>query len=756
MRPEIGLNATFARGGARPGPLGLVLQSGAICTALLDWARPNDVGFSSVISLGASADLDFGEIVDYLAEDPKTEHILLYVEGIRAARRFLSALRAAARVKPVILLKSGRHPTGARAAVSHTGALVGADDVFDAAVRRAGAVRVWTVGQLVATADALVSRVRPRGDRLAVVTNGGGPGVLVADRAAELGIRLAELSSATIETLKNALPPHWSHGNPIDLLGDADAARYDAAVAACLADPGVDGALAILAPLATSAPAEAARAVIARAQNSEKPLLTCWMGEEQALESRKLFRAARIPTLRTPEPAVELFAHVSSYYRNQRLLLETPGPLSDLAAPDLRGARVLVETALAERRKVLSEAESKALLAAFHIPIAHTVLARSAAEAIVLAQELGFPVAMKIDSPDITHKSDVGGVRLGLGHAEAVRAAYQAIMDDVRRRRPEARVAGVALEPMVRRPNGRELMVGVIRDPMLGPAIVFGAGGTAVEVLADRAVALPPLNAFLAAEMIRVTRVSRLLGEFRGMPPVALGALESALLRVSEMACELPWIRELDINPLITDETGVIAADARIVIDAPRAGMGRYGHMAIHPYPMDLVSEWRAPDGTAVTIRPIRPEDAELEREFVKTLSPEAKYFRFMGAVRELTPMMLARLTQIDYDREMALVAVLRGGDRQREVGVSRYFTNPDGESCEFAVAIADDWQRRGLGRRLMLQLVEIARGRGLKTMVGHISAANQPMLAFARALGFAIGDSREDPALKRATLVLG
>jgi acetyltransferase len=590
MRPALGLNATFARGAALPGTLGLVAQSGAVCTAMLDWARPNGIGFSSVVSLGGSTDVDFGEIIDYLVADEATEHILLYIEGVRSARRFVSALRAAARVKPVIVQKVGRHPAGSRAAVSHTGAIVGLDDVFDAVVKRAGVVRVSTIGQMVAAAQALAAHVRPRGDRLAVVTNGGGPGVMAADRAADLGIPMAELAPATLAALKPALPPHWSHGNPLDLIGDADAKRYRAAVAACLADDGVDGVLAILTPQAMTEPDDAAQAVIEAARGSSKPVLACWMGDEQTAAARRRLAQARIPVFRTPDPAVEVFGHVSSFYRNQRALLQTPGPLEATDAPDLDTARAIVAAALSERREVLAEMESKALLAAFGIPIARTVLARTAQEAVLLASETGFPVVMKIDSPQIPHKSDVNGVRLNVANAAAVQSAWQEIVADAKRLRPEASIRGVTVEPMVRRVHGRELMVGVIRDPVFGPAIVFGTGGTAVEVHRDRAVALPPLNAFLIDDMIRGTRVAQLLGAFRHMAPVDRAALKQVLLRVSEMVCELPELAELDVNPLIADASGAIAVDARVVLRPSPAQRDRYAHMAIHPSPAHLVS----------------------------------------------------------------------------------------------------------------------------------------------------------------------
>ncbi len=566
MRPEIGLNATFAHTSGNPGSIGLISQSGALCAAILDWAKPNNVGFSSVISLGGSSDVDFGEILDFMISDPRTENIFLYIEGIRHARGFMSALRAAARIKPVLLMKVGRHLAGSRAVLSHTGTMVGSDDVFEAALRRAGVVRLYTVGQMFAAASALFSHFRPRGARLAIITNGGGPGVMAVDRCADLGIPLAQLADSTHAKLNQLLPKTWSHGNPLDIVGDADTERYCQTVRAVLEDDNVDGVLTILTPQAMTDPPEVAKGIIEVAHDTDKPLVTCWMGEDLVRDARKMFITAGIPTFRTPEPAVELFSHISVFYRNQKLLMQTPAPLSHLSPPSIESAKLVIETALGERRVVLSEMESKALLAAFRIPISSTVVARSATEAMVLAEEIGMPVAMKVNSPDITHKSDSGGVRLNLNSLQAVRTAYQEIVDHVKKARPDANLVGIAVEPMIIKPNGRELMVGVIRDEVFGPTITFGEGGTKVEVHRERAVALPPLNSFLIRDMIRGTRVAELLGEYRGMPPVNMETLELVLLRVSEMVCELPWIREMDINPLIVDEKGAVAVDARIVV----------------------------------------------------------------------------------------------------------------------------------------------------------------------------------------------
>jgi acetyltransferase len=760
MRPSAGVNLTFANGNAKPGTIGLISQSGALCTAILDWALPNNVGFSTVVSLGAEADVDFGEVLEYMIADPRTENIFLYIEGIKNARRFMSALRAAARCKPVLLIKVGRHPSSEQAALSHTGAVVGADDVFDAALRRAGVVRLGSIGQMYAAAQALFSHFHPRGNRLAIITNGGGPGVMAADHAEDIGIPLATLTPATVVKLNESLPATWSKTNPIDLVGDATPDRYGVALAACLADENVDGVLILLTPQAMSDPTQAARIVIDIAKDSNKPIVTCWMGEEQVREARLLFKGAGIPTFHTPDPAVELFSHISAHYRNQKLLMQTPAAVSDQVPPRLESARLVIETALGEGRKTLSEMESKALLSAFRIPIAQTVVARSASEAMVLAEEIGMPVVMKIDSPDITHKSDAGGVRLNLNSLAAVRDSYNEILEEVKKQRPDALIHGIAIEPMVQKSNGRELVVGMVRDEVFGPTIVFGPSGINIQSgSADRSVALPPLNRFLVSDLLASASVAAHLGEFQGMPPVNMDALEAVLLRVSEMVCELPWIQNMDINPLIVDEQGAVAVDARIAIANLAITAGRYDHVAIHPYPSHLTTRYQTADGKTVTIRPIMPEDADIEQEFVKRLSPETKYYRFMNTIRELSQAQLTRLTQIDYDREMAFVALVENepteSSGQLEVGVARYATNPDGESCEFAIVVADDWQGKGLARRLMGTIIDAARARGLKYMHGDYLTENTRMLAFVQSLGFVLSPHPEDPGLKRGVLAL-
>lgn len=749
MRPSSAFNATFSNNDAEPGRLALVSQSGALCTAILDWATPRRIGFSAMVSLGDAADLDFGDIVDYLALDHETSSILLYVEGVHQPRRFLSALRSAARVKPVIVIKAGRREAGSRAAMSHTGALVGGDDAFDAALRRAGAVRVDSIDRLFSAAQILAEHPGDAGNRLAIVTNAGGPGVLAADRAADLGLELPAPEGATLSRLDAHLPAAWSGSNPIDLLGDAPPGRYADAVAACLQAPEFDGVVAILTPQAMSQPEAAAEVVIAAGAGSPKPLLASWMGGAQVAGARRRFFAARLPHFGSPEAAVEAYSCLVQRRRNRELLLQVPGPRARRSEPDVGRARQVIEAALAEDRRVLSAIEAKAVLSAFGIPVIEAAAAASEDEAAAQAQALGFPLAMKIDSPDVVHKSDVDGVRLGLADEDAVRRAWRDILEACGRRRPQARVRGVTVEPMYAGAHARELLVGVARDPVFGPVITFGAGGTAVEIVRDRAAALPPLNAFLAERLIEETRTARMLGDWRNLPAVDRTAVQQTLVRVSELVCELAHVVELDINPLMASPAGVTVVDARMGIEPPSPAALPYGHMAIHPYPVHRRDHFRAPDGSGITIRAIRPEDAEMEQAFVRGLSERARYLRFMASMRELTREMLVRFTQIDYDREMALVAVTGDDAREVQVGVARYTVAPDGESCEFAIVVGDAHRGIGLGRRLMEDLIAAARDRGLKVMEGETLANNDGMLGLAERLGFTIRTSADDPGTR-------
>ncbi len=747
VRPWLGLDATFLRSETPKGRLALISQSGALCSAIADWAAPHHLGFSALVSLGNSLDVDFGDVLHFLATDAKTSAILLYVEGVRDAPSFISALRHAARSKPVIVLKAGRHEQSSSAAHTHTGALIGNDAVFDAALRRAGAVRARTFGELFAAAEILSPGKRARGNRLGIITNGGGAGVLAADRAGDMQVDLAEPSEATLKALDADLPPYWSRANPIDILGDATPEHFATAIKAALGDPRFDGVLAMLTPQAMTDATAAARAVVEVAkQDRNKPVLACWMGETSVQEGRKLLSSNGIPDFVTPESAVEAFSYLAQHHHNRTLALEVPGPLHDVNPPDLDGARMIIQGALAEGRQMLSDIESKALLRAFHIPINITIEAETASEALIAAETVGYPVAVKIASPQIIHKSDVSGVRLGVPTAADVKQAFREIVETAAAARPDATIRGVTVETMAHVENARELVIGVSRDPVFGPVMLFGAGGTMVEILRDNAVSLPPLNEVLANRLVNGTRVARLLGAFRDRPAVDRKAVIDVLLRISDMVCELPEITGLDINPLFAGPTGVLAVDARVAIARPPARDGRYDHVAIHPYPRHLIREEHLPDGTPLTIRPIRPEDAESEADFVRHLSPEAKRFRFMGTVNELSPELLAQFTQIDYRREMALIAEIGRNGAAEQHGVARYVMNPDNKSCEFAIVVSDKVQGQGIGTRLMKALMEAARSHGLDKMEGSVLRDNRPMLTLMGELGFTELSIAEDP----------
>jgi len=768
QRPQLQLNASAAGPLARVGSLALVSQSGALTASMLDWASSNGVGFSSVVSLGPNTSVDIAQVLDFLANDAQTHSIIVYLEGISNARRFMSALRMAANAKPVVVLKAGRRPAGNEAAQTHSGTIVGSDDVFDAALRRAGAVRVRSFVELFSAAKCLASRYRPVGKRLAIVTNGGGPGVLAADWINEIALQLGKLSAESAAALKPLLHEQASLSDLIDLSEEASPEHYKAAIEAACHDKAIDGVLAIYSPKVGGDASAVARALGEIKRSIGKPLLCCWMGDATVQAARAILNEAAIPSFRTPEAAVGAFGNIASFYQNQLLLQQTPPPLSTLAKPDIEAARLVIESVLAERRKVLTEMESKTLLSAFHIPVTNTILARNANEAMMIATQLGYPVALKIASPDISHKSDVQGVVLNLASGTAVRDAYNDMVERVGRLLPQARINGITVQKMARARRGREIYIGLVSDEPFGPVIVFGAGGTMIELINDRAMELPPLNQFLARRLIERSRVAETLGEWRGASAVDMDALEQLLLRVSEMVCELPQLREMDINPIIIDESGAVAVDARIVIDnAPQAVSGRssnYGHLSILPYPARYEQIWPLPGGGEYAVRPIHPDDAQMLQDLVQQLSPESRYFRFVSSMVELPPSMLARFTLIDYDREMALVAVAKerfaGADgeiseTERIVGVSRYITNPDQSSCEFSLLVADDFKGRGLGSRLMESIMDVAREKGLAEIEGLVLANNPGMLKLMRSLGFTVKPFEEDRDFKLVTHAL-
>jgi acetyltransferase len=750
MRPDIGLNASWARTMARPGTMALVSQSGAVTTSLLDYAWTAGFGFSSVVATGAESDVTLAEILDFLAGDAATRSILLYLEGIHAARPLLSSIRVAASVKPVIVLKAGRHAAGARAVMSHTGALVGNDAVFDAALRRVGAIRVRKIGGMFAAAEALANGRLPRGNRLAIVSNGFGPGALAADATEDNQVELAQLSEETRAALDAALPPTWSHANPVDVRADSDGMRLATALQSLLDDRANDGVLVLFAPTPRIGAEQAAKAMLPIAAAAEKPVVSAWLGEKDAVRGRAAFKAASLPALQNPERGVECFGYLAQYVRNRELRLQVPPPRVDDLKFDVQAARRIIDGARSAGRQVLDEQDSKALLACFGIETAVGLFTRSAMEARQAAQQLGFPVVLKVRADGITHKSDVGGVVLGVQSVDEVERGFDAIGQRLAERAPSARFIGVLVQKMVARPHGRELIVGLARDANFGPVVSFGMGGIAVEILRDAAVALPPLNSFLARDLISRTRVARMLDAFRGAPAVDVDRVVDVLLRVSELACEIPAVRELDINPLLADEHGVIALDARVLVsEAPLAADATYSHLAIHPYPRALIREVSVKNGR-ILLRPIRPEDAEAERRFISRLSPRTSYLRFHAPVRELTMERLVRYTQIDYDREMAFVAI-DTADGQHEIrGISRYTCNPDGRTAEFGVIVEDAWQGRGVGHVLMQALEETARARGLTQLIGLVLKENDEMGELMRKRGYAPHRDEEDPGVLR------
>ena len=764
--PTSGMNASFAHTDVAPGELAFVSQSGALVTAMLDWAKGRGIGFSQVVSLGEHADIDFGDMLDWLASDPHTRAILLYIESVTSARKFMSAARAAARNKPVIVVKSGRSQQGQRAAASHTGALAGADWVVDAAIRRAGMLRVDTLQDLFLAAETLARWRDNRAERLLVLTNGGGAGVMAADAAAHVGIELAELAPATLARLDAVLPANWSHGNPLDIIGDAPVARYVQTLQALAGDPAAEAVLFVHAPTAIVPSADIARALVplVQPQPGQRPhLLGCWLGGPAVALARQQFNDAGIACYPTPEEAVHAFAMLVAYRRNQAQLLETPAALvADPRTPQRAPARAevaaLVRRVLAEGRKMLSEPEAKAVLAAYGIPVVATRLVAVEADAAVAAAEaIGWPVALKIVSPDISHKSDVGGVVLDIDDAAGLRAAVQAMLARVTQRRPDATLAGLSVQSMVRRSQARELIVGASIDPVFGPVILFGQGGTAVEVLADRAIGLPPLNEPLARALVARTRVAKLLTAWRDTPAADAGALHRVLIAVSDLLADLPELAELDINPLLVDAQGAVALDARIRVDA--AAPGGAAHFAILPYPQQWVEQvaWR---GRAITLRPIRPEDEAQHLAFLADLAPEDVRLRVFYSRRSIAHSELARLTQVDHAREITFLATETDTDSdptgaERTLGVARAVIDPDNHDAEFGIIVRSSLKGAGLGELLMHKLIRTLRERGTRRLVALVLAENRRMLDLARELGFTLAPTDTQDGTRQVVLEL-
>jgi acetyltransferase len=752
MSPLSGLNATFAGAIARSGSVGFISQSGALCTAVLDWSLRENVGFSAFVSIGSMLDVGWGDLIDYLGDDPSTRSIVIYMESVGDARAFLSAAREVALTKPIIVLKAGRTDAAARAAASHTGALAGSDATLDAAFRRCGVLRVHEIEQLFDMAEILGRQPRPRGPRLAIVTNAGGPGVLAADALIMNGGELAVLSETTVEQLNGFLPPHWSHGNPVDIIGDADSERYGKAAELLVQDAAADGLLAILTPQAMTDPTSTAQRL--RALNGlNKPVLASWMGGDSVSESQEILGQAGIPTFSYPDSAARAFLHMWQYSENLRALYETPMP-SDQAASEQQTvlAERIVDTVRRSGRTLLNETESKELLAAYGIPTVPTTTAMSEVEAVDKAAGFGYPVVLKLLSQTITHKTDVGGVRLNLQNVEAVRDAFQGIRESVRANAGEEHFLGVTVQPMIER-NGYELILGSSVDTQFGPVLLFGAGGELVEILQDRALGLPPLNTTLARRIMERTRIFKALQGTRGRPPVDLAVLEQLLVRFSHLVIEQRWIKEIDINPLLASAQEIHALDARVVLHDPQTDPNALPRAVIRPYPAEYITMFTLRDGTAVELRPIRPDDEPLMVRFHELLSEESVYFRYFGTMslgHRTAHERLVRICFIDYDREIAVVADRRATVQQPEImAVGRLIKTHDSNGAEMSLVVADRYQHQGLGTELVRQLLRIAEREGVPRISAFILPENQPMLQICRRLGFQLEHLSQDRVVR-------
>jgi acetyltransferase len=746
LSPGAGINASFAQAAPLRGRLALLSQSGAIATSLIDWANGHGVGFSHILSLGDMNDIDFGDALDFLSADPDTSAILLYAETITQARKFMSASRIAARAKPVIVVKAGRSASGAKAAASHTGALAGADAVYDAAFRRAGILRVNSLRELFSAAEALASGVRVRQQNLVILTNGGGLGVLAADSLERNGGQLLDLSRTATEALDKVLPASWSHGNPLDILGDAHGERYAAALDVLTRDHRDTAILAMNCPTGVADSKAAAAAVIAAAKRHPgAPLLGCWIGEATAAAARTLLSQAGIPAYETPDEAVQAFLQLADYARGQEALLQAPAAGASGAQRDRPAAAKIVAAVLAENRAVLTEPEGKAVLAAYGVPVVDTRFAASPREAGQAAAGIGDPVALKILSRQITHKSDVGGVRLDLEGAAAVEAAAGEMLKRVAARAPGAVIDGFTVQSMIRRPLAQELLLGIASDPTFGPCLLFGQGGIATEIIADRTIGLPPLNDTLARDMISRTRVSRLLAGYRGRPPADLAAVSGVLCALSDLVIDIPEIAELDINPLLADGDGVIALDARIVV-RPVASGAAQARFAIRPYPSEI-SRTVDVGGRRLTLRAIRPDDAVRLTDMASRTSRSDLRFRFHGSIQNFAKA-AARLSQIDYDRELAIVAEESDG---AVCVVVRLVFDPNFAAAECALIVRSDAQDQGLGRLLLREAIAYAGTRGARSVHGDIMQENARMLDMAREMGAALTPAVDDAGTIRA-----
>jgi len=736
------LNASFAAHMPNKGNMAFISQSGAICSSILDLSMQEGFGFSHFVSIGSMVDVDFGDLIDFLGADSQVRSILLYVESLSNLRKFMSAARAVSRSKPIIVLKSGRSPAGTKAAASHTGAMAGEDIVYDAAFRRAGIVRVDTIGELFDCAELMAKQPRPTGDRLAIITNAGGPGVMAADALSHYGSEPADPKPETLAKLDAVLPALWSRSNPIDILGDASPRRFADTVEICAAAKEFNGILVILSPQAMTDPTAVAQMLASSFQKKHYPLFTAWMGGVDVAEGKAILNQAGIPTYSTPEQAIRAFFYMVDYARNLKTLQEIPPKLHRSMVVDRPQARNLIDTALNRSHPVLTEIESKSLLAAYGLPINRTEVATSFQEAMQLAEQVGYPLAMKILSPDILHKTDADGIRLDLRSEFDVRKAYDDIVANARAYRTDADIQGVTLQSMIQQPD-YEVLLGAKQDQNFGPVILFGMGGIFTEALQDRAIDLPPLNVLLARRLMENTKIYSLLKGYRNRSPANMELIEEMILRLSQLVVDFPEIVELDMNPVMIRESIPIVVDARVVLAPPKRPSPL--HLVISPYPAELESLETTSGGLTIFVRPVRPEDAPILVNLFDTLSPTSIYYRFFGHLKSLPHSLLVRFTQVDYDREIDLVAIDKRDDgEERMLGVARIYTDPDGKRAEFAILVGDPWHGKGVGARLLEISLRIAKNRGIETVWGTVLHENKGMLALGRKLGFNISRSEE------------
>ncbi len=739
---EAKLNATFASLMPLPGRLAFISQSGAICSAILDLSLKEGIGFRYFVSIGSMLDVDFGDLVDYLGHDPEVSSIVLYMENLTHIRKFMSAARAVSRVKPIVVLKAGKSEAGARAASSHTGAMAGEDAVYDAAFKRAGVVRVNTIQELFDCAELMAKQPVPKGSGLGIMTNGGGPGVMATDALASYGLEPVLLTEQTLKSFDEFLPPFWSRANPIDILGDATPERWKKAIDVCLSAREVKALLVIFAPQALSDANAVAHAMIEALQGkSHPPIFAVWMGGENAEQGLHILNKAGIPTYETPERAISAFMYMYSYARNLEMSREIPPKLPGSLEFDQSSAKSIIENALNRADTLLTEPESKVLLKAYRIPVNPTEVAPSLEEAVRIAQEVGYPVVMKVHSRNITHKTEAGGVQLNLRGKEDVSMAFEKIMANAKAYDPDAELLGVTIQPMLECPD-YELILGTKSDPDFGPVILFGMGGIMTEILKDRAIALPPLNRLLARRLMQGTRVYRILRGYRNRPAANLELLEEILIRLAQMVTDFPEVEELDINPMILIGGQALAVDARVIVKGSQVPSPH--HLVISPYPNQYETTATTKGGLELFIRPIKPEDAPLLVDLFHSLSERSIYYRFFSPLKSLPPEMLARFTQLDYDRDMALVAFDKTHLGEKMLGVARFMGQQGGERGEIAVAVGDPWQGKGVGVVLMKRLMMIAKERGMASLGGPVLEENTHMLALARKLGF--GVSRLSP----------